>query len=257
MKHYKTICFDLDGTVYKGQEAIPESVAFIHTIQRLGIEPYFITNNSSRSISEQHQKLARLGITTTEQHIMTSAIAGAKYCAQHFKGKTVQMIGETGLREALLAEGHTLVESDGEVVIMGIDHEITYDKLASACLAIRNGAQFLSTNGDLALPNELGLVPGNGAFTELVKASTGVTPTILGKPGSFMLEIIQQRSGASKEEMIMIGDNYDTDILSGIRYGIDTVHLQGGVTSLEEVAAKPEAPTYMFKTLAEWIYTTI
>lgn len=257
MEHYKTICFDLDGTVYKGQQAIPESVAFIHTIQRLGIEPYFITNNSSRSISEQQQKLERLGITTTEQHIMTSAIAASNYCAQHFKGKTVQMIGETGLREALLAEEITLVESDGEVVVMGIDHEITYDKLASVCLAIRNGAQFLSTNGDRALPNELGLVPGNGAFTELVKASTGVTPTVLGKPSSFILEIVQQRSGASKEEMIMIGDNYDTDILSGIRYGIDTIHLQGGVTSLEEVLAKPEKPTYMFKTLAEWVYTTI
>lgn len=252
MERYKAICLDLDGTVYKGSQAIPESVAFIRTLQQAGIEPYFITNNSSRTAQEQQGKLKLLGVETTEQQIMTSAIASAKYCAQHYPGKTVQMIGETGLREALLDEGIRLVEADGDIIIMGIDHEITYDKLATACLSIRKGAHFLATNGDLALPNELGLVPGNGAFIELVKASTGVTPTILGKPQSYMLEFIQQQSGASKEEMIMIGDNYETDILSGIRFGIDTIHLQGGVTSLEEVLSKADAPTYMFNTLAEW-----
>lgn len=252
MEQYKTICLDLDGTVYKGSQAIPESVAFIRTLQHAGIEPYFITNNSSRTAFEQQVKLKALGIETEVQQIMTSAIASAQYCAQHYQGKTVQMIGESGLREALLDEGITLVDTDGDIVIMGIDHEITYDKLASACLSIRGGAHFLATNGDLSLPNEVGLVPGNGAFIELVKASTGVAPTILGKPQPYMLEFIQQQSGANKDEMIMIGDNYETDILSGIRFGIDTIHLQGGVTALEEVLSKADAPTYMFKTLAEW-----
>lgn len=252
MERYKTICLDLDGTVYKGSHAIPESIAFIRNLQHSGIEPYFITNNSSRTALEQQQKLKVLGVETAERQIMTSAIASAKFCAQHYTGKTVQMIGESGLREALLDEGITLVDADGEIVIMGIDHDITYDKLASACLSVRKGAHFLATNGDLSLPNEIGLVPGNGAFIELVKASTGVTPTILGKPQSYMLEFIQQQSGANKDQMIMIGDNYETDILSGIRFGIDTIHLQGGVTALEEVLTKTDAPTYMFKTLAEW-----
>ncbi len=252
MERYKTICLDLDGTVYKGSQAIPDSIAFIRYLQHSGIEPYFITNNSSRTALEQQQKLKALGVETTERQIMTSAIASAKYCAQHYTGKTVQMIGESGLREALHDEGITLVDADGEIVIMGIDHDITYDKLASACLSVRKGAHFLATNGDLSLPNEIGLVPGNGAFIELVKASTGVTPTILGKPQSYMLEFIQQQSGANKDQMIMIGDNYETDILSGIRFGIDTIHLQGGVTALEEVLTKTDAPTYMFKTLAEW-----
>lgn len=252
MERYKVICLDLDGTVYKGDQAIPESVAFIRSLQQSGIEPYFITNNSSRTIVEQQQKLKRLGVETAEHQIMTSAIASARYCAQNYSGQTVQMIGESGLREALINEGLTLVESDGDIVVMGIDHEITYEKLASACLSIRNGARFLATNGDLSVPNERGLVPGNGAFIELVKASAGVAPTVLGKPQSYMLEFVQQQTGAKKEEMLMIGDNYDTDILSGIRYGIDTIHLQGGVTSLEEVLGKPEAPTYMVKTLAEW-----
>ena len=252
MEQYKTVCLDLDGTVYKGNEPIPESIAFIRHLQKSGIEPYYVTNNSSKTQIEIFEKLTSFGLITSEDYIITSAIVTAHYIATHHSQDTIQMIGESGLREALLSKELRLVESKGDVVVLGIDHEITYDKLADACLAIRNGAAFYATNGDLALPNEEGLVPGNGAFVELIRVSTGVVPTILGKPEPYMLDFIRKQKNVKKEEMIMIGDNYDTDIQVGIRYGIDTIHLQGGVTSAQELLTKKEAPTYSFKTLAEW-----
>ncbi|GKV69984.1 acid sugar phosphatase [Sporosarcina sp. NCCP-2716] len=252
MKRYKTICLDLDGTVYKGSEPIRESVDFLKSLQADGIKPYFITNNSSHTRAEVVRKLGGFGIKTSETHVMTSAIAAADFCAQQFSGFTVQLIGEAGLKEALHEAGLKLTDSRGDVVVMGIDRSITYGKLAQACLSIRAGAKFVATNGDLAVPGEEGLVPGNGAFVELVKASTGSDPVIVGKPEPYMLDYIRRQSGARKEEMIMIGDNYDTDILSGIRYGIDTIHLEGGVTSREQLLAKTDTPTYAFRTLAEW-----
>lgn len=252
MKRYKTICLDLDGTVYKGSKAIPESIDFLKSFQAAGIEPYFITNNSSHTRAEIVRKLGGFGVITTESHVMTSAIAAADFCVQQYSGCTVQLIGEAGLQEALLEAGLELTDNRGDVVVMGIDRSITYDKLAEACLSIRSGAKFVATNGDLSVPGDKGLVPGNGAFVELVRASTGTDPVIVGKPESYMLDFIRRQSGARKDEMLMIGDNYDTDILSGIRYGIDTIHLEGGVTSREQLLTKPEAPTYAFQTLAEW-----
>jgi len=243
----------LDGTVYKGSKAIPESIDFLKSLQAAGIEPYFITNNSSHTRAEVIRKLSGFGIETTEMHVMTSALAAADFCSRQYSGCTVQLIGEAGLQEALLEAGLELTERSGDVVVMGIDRSITYDKLAMACLSIRAGAKFVATNGDLAVPGEEGLVPGNGAFIELVRASTGTDPVIVGKPKSYMLDFIRRKSGARKEEMIMIGDNYDTDILSGIRYGIDTIHLEGGVTSRDQLLSKPDAPTYAFRTLAEWM----
>lgn len=257
MEQYKVICLDLDGTVYRGYEPISESITFIHKLQKSGIEPYYVTNNSSKTRIELQEKLAHFGIEAEKEHIISSAIVAARYCAQNYADKKIQIIGETGLRDALIVEGLSIVESDGDVVLLGIDHEITYDKLADAYLSIRKGAPFLATNGDFSLPNELGLVPGNGAFVELVKASTGVQPTILGKPERYMLDYIHKQSNVEKEAMVMIGDNYETDIQLGIRYGIDTIHLQGGVTSLEELREKPEQPTYSFKTLTEWKFGTI
>lgn len=247
---YKVFCFDLDGTVYHGTNPVEEAVELIGELQRQGIEPYYITNNSSATRKEVQQKLKAFGIQTKPEQIMTSAIAAAQYCRDHFQGKTVQLIGEKGLEEAIETAGMTAVAENGEVVVLGIDRAITYEKLAAACLAIRAGAPFIATNEDKAIPTERGLLPGAGSFAKLVEYSTGVAPKFLGKPEAYLLQMIQERSGCTKEEMILIGDNYDTDIQAGIRYGIATAHVAGGVTSLEEILMKKEQPTYLLAELS-------
>lgn len=50
----------------------------------------------------------------------------------------------------------------------------------------------------------------------------------------------------------MIGDNYQTDILTGIHMGIDTVHVNSGVNSTAEVKLQAEQPTYFLESLSEW-----
>ncbi|MFS0688899.1 TIGR01457 family HAD-type hydrolase [Sporosarcina sp. 179-K 8C2 HS] len=251
MDNYKAVCFDLDGTVYRGNEVIPEAAILIEELQRSGIEPYYITNNSSRTANQFQTKLQRMGIETTPEQIMTSAIASAKYCKAHFDGASIMMIGEEGLEQALVSEGFELTSQSPDVVVIGIDRSITYEKLAAASLAIRAGAVFIATNGDRAFPTERGLVPGNGSFVKLLESTTDRTAIVIGKPEPHMLHFIQQK-GYRKDEMVMIGDNYETDIQAGIRFGIDTIYVEGGVTSLETVKAQLELPTYLYKSLADW-----
>src|SRR5690625_3170834 len=124
MKKYKIYCFDLDGTVYHGTDPVREAVSLINKLQSDGIEPYYITNNSSSTPEQVKQKLAGFGISADANHIMTSAIAAAHYCKENFLGATVQMYGETGLREALLDEDIVLVTSNPDVVIMGINRGV-------------------------------------------------------------------------------------------------------------------------------------
>lgn len=247
---YKVYCFDLDGTIYHGSEPVKEAISLIHALQNNRIEPYYITNNSSVTREDVAHKLRSFGIEAEVSHIMTSAIATAQYCQDHYVGKTVQVIGEKGLQEALKVVGMTRVSTEPDLVIVGIDRAISYEKLATACLAIRAGATFIATNGDKAIPTERGLVPGAGSFMRLIEFSTGVAPIVLGKPEPYLLQMIQQESSCEKEEMILIGDNYDTDLLAGIRYGIATAHVEGGVTSKEEVLMKEVQPTYYLKDLA-------
>lgn len=252
MSAYKVYCLDLDGTVYHGTEPVAEAVALIAKLQKSGIEPYYITNNSSATPEQVKEKLASFGIQTKPAYIMTSALAAAHYCKENYPGKTVQMLGEAGLEAALAAAGIQQVEEYPDLVVMGIDREITYEKLVSICLAIRGGAKFIATNGDKAIPTERGLLPGSGSFVKLVEYSTGISPIFMGKPESYMLDYIRERSGCEKKDMVLIGDNYDTDILAGIRYGISTIHVDGGVTSTEEVGQKELQPNYLLKSLADW-----
>jgi len=253
MKDYKGYCIDLDGTVYRGKEPIEETIHFIHLLQQKGIEPFYVTNNASHTPDQVLAKLQEFGVEAKRSHIMTSALAAAKYIALHYYGKEVSMVGDSGLREALLENGVNIVTSSQEVFVIGMDRSITYEKLAQACLDIRKGAVFISTNSDRAYPSERGLMPGNGAFTALLQTATGVEPIFIGKPQGNMLEIIQLEQQFAKEDMVMIGDNYNTDILAGIEFGIDTVHVNTGVTSTEEVLSKSIAPTVTLENLLDWV----
>ncbi|MDV6378910.1 TIGR01457 family HAD-type hydrolase [Sporosarcina sp. GW1-11] len=252
MKSYKAYCLDLDGTMYRGKEPIQEAVDFVSRCQAQGAETYFITNNAAYTRSEQQQKLAGFGVQTDIEYIMNSPMALAKYCKQQYPGARVMMIGEEGLEEALAAEQITVTTTNPDVVMMGLDRQITYSKLSEACLAIRNGAHFLGANPDYRFPTERGLVPGNGSFLQLMEAATDTKPFIVGKPEPFMLQFIQQQGNYAKEDMVLIGDNYDTDILAGIRYGIDTAYVSTGVTPVEELLQKEIQPTYVLSTLADW-----
>lgn len=252
MKNYEVYCLDLDGTVFKGSELIPETADFIHRLQKKGIEPYYVTNNASMTQQQFAEKLESFGILAPADHIMASSIAAAKYIKRWYPGKKVFMIGTDGVEEALKSEEIERVYEDADVVLMGIDRDISFQKLATACLEVRKGAVFLSTNRDLAFPSERGLMPGNGAFTKVVSSSTGVEPVFIGKPEMHMLEAIQYEIGCNKEEMVMVGDNYDTDIQAGIRFGIDTIHVNTGVTPMEDAIEKDVPPTFAIENLSYW-----
>ena len=251
MKRYKAYCFDLDGTVIRGKTGIESAVRFIHQLQAEGIEPFYVTNNSSKTREKLQQGLRAVGIEAPLAHIYSSALTTAKYIAQHYQHANVQMIGSDGIRAALLAEGIELSDEQPDVYVMGIDRGIDYSKLATACVAVQNGAKLIGTNEDVKFPTEAGFLPGNGSFVRLVANVAGVEPVFIGKPSPVMLQVIADEFGLSKEEMVMIGDNYDTDILCGINFGCDTIHVNSGVTPTEVVRLKDKQPTYFVEKLGE------
>lgn len=252
MKQYKAYCFDLDGTVYRGKEGIPAAISFIHKLQKKGIEPFYVTNNSSKTPEQLQQSLAALGIKAPVEHIYSSALVTAKYIAQHYHHAKVQVIGSDGIRAALHAEGIMLSDHEQvDALVMGIDRTIDYMKLAKACMVVQNGAQLIGTNEDIKFPTEQGFMPGNGSFVNLVANVAGVEPVYIGKPSPVVLEVIASQYDFDKSDMVMIGDNYHTDILCGIHYGCDTIHVNTGVTGREIVKQQKLQPTYIIDSLSE------
>lgn len=134
----------------------------------------------------------------------------------------------------------------------GLDRDITYEKLAVGCLAVRNGAIFISTNGDIAIPTERGMMPGNGSLTSVISVSTQTTPIFIGKPEPIIMEQALKVLGVAKEDTLMVGDYYDTDIMAGINAGMDTLLVHTGVTTRQMAEGYETKPTYAVDSLDDW-----
>lgn len=252
MKKYKGYLIDLDGTMYKGAERIEAASDFVKKLRDNGFPYLFVTNNSSRTPAQVAEKLRDFDIPAEEGQVFTTSQATANYIFDRKKDAKVYVIGEEGLRTALEEKGFQFVGEDSDFVVIGIDRSISYEKLAVACLAVRNGATFISTNGDIAIPTERGLMPGNGSLTSVITVSTQTKPIFIGKPESIIMEQALRVLGTAKEETIMVGDYYDTDILAGMNAGMDTLLVHTGVTTKELLAGYDRKPTYAIDTLDQW-----
>jgi 4-nitrophenyl phosphatase len=252
MKTYQGYLIDLDGTMYKGTERIEAASDFVKRLGQKNIPYLFVTNNSSRTPAQVAEKLRGFDIPAEEELVFTTSQATANYIYDRKKNASVYVIGEEGIRTALGEKGFQSARENADFVVVGIDRELSYEKLAVACLAVRNGAVFVSTNADIALPTERGFMPGNGSITAVISVSTQTNPIFIGKPESIIMEQALKVLGTSKEETLMVGDNYDTDITAGMNAGMDTLLVHTGVTTKEKLSGYKQKPTYSIDSLDHW-----
>jgi 4-nitrophenyl phosphatase len=253
LKQIRNLIVDMDGVLCRGQESLPGAREFLTYLVEAGVPFILATNNSTLTPGQYVAKLAGLGMEVTEERILTSGQASAQHIARVAPaGTKVYAIGEEGLLSALREQGLELEERDAQYVVVGLDRQLTWDKLRVAALAIRAGAIFVGTNPDATLPTEEGLVPGNGANLAALEAATGVTPLIIGKPQTTLLELAMEKMGVSKEGTAMIGDRLETDILAGKNAGITTVLLLSGIATREELEDSPYRPDLIFESIGEF-----
>ncbi|WP_163539518.1 TIGR01457 family HAD-type hydrolase [Gracilibacillus sp. YIM 98692] len=254
MGNYKGFLIDLDGTMYRGTEKIDEAIQFVKELERRQLPYLFLTNNSTKHPKDVSEKLSNMGVPSTPEHVFTTSMATARYIKEQKEDAKVYPIGEEGLYMALEECGLNIVEDNADFVVMGLDKTINYEKLAVGALNIRAGAKFVATNSDVALPTERGFLPGAGSLISVLSVSTGVEPKFIGKPESIIVEQALEVLGTSKQDTLMVGDNYATDILAGINAGLDSLLVHTGVTTKGDLKDIETQPTYAIDTLAEWTF---
>lgn len=252
MKHYRGYILDLDGTLYKGEEAIPGARFFVGQLRERGIPYLFLTNNSSRTPGQVAEKLRRLGFPAEAEQVFTSAQSAARFLSGKGDHPRVYAIGEEGLLSALREAGCRLVQKEADAVVVGIDRQFTYEKLKRACLEIRAGARFVGTNGDRVIPTEEGMLPGNGSLCAAVAAASGMNPVFTGKPEPLIFQYALERLGTTPEETLVVGDNLDTDIRGGLEAGMDTLLVYTGVTAPEDCVSSKIKTTHAVENLRDW-----
>jgi 4-nitrophenyl phosphatase len=254
-KAYKGYLIDLDGTIYLGKEPIPAGKRFVEQLQEQGLPFLFVTNNTTKSPETVAARLANeFDIHVTPETVYTASLATIDYMKELNRGKRVYVVGEAGLIDLILNAGFQWEEENPDYVVVGLDTTITYDKFSKAVLAIHRGGLFIGTNPDKNIPTERGLEPGAGSFVSLVETATQTKPIFIGKPEAIIMDRAVQTLNLAKEDVIMVGDNYETDIQSGLQNGIDTLLVLSGFTPKEAVPTLPAAPTYVVDSLDEWIF---
>jgi 4-nitrophenyl phosphatase len=253
LRQIDNLIVDMDGVLYRGQESLPGAREFLTYLVEERVPFVLATNNSTLTPGQYVAKLAGLGMEVTEDRILTSGQASALHIARVAPaGTKVYAIGEDGLLSALRERGFELTERDVHYVVVGLDRQLTWDKLRVAALAVRAGATFVGTNPDTTLPAEEGLVPGNGANLAALQAATGVAPLIIGKPQATLLRLAMEKMGVSREGTAIIGDRLETDILGGKNAGITTVLVLSGIATREELEDSSYLPDLVFDSIDQF-----
>lgn len=241
--HYGCILFDLDGVLYRGDEAVPQAPPTMVELRRRGVRPVFLTNNSSRTPRQVADKLRAVGIEADPAEVVTSALATAELLAKRGGGRAF-VIGQDGVREALTDAGIHVLEGEPEeadLVVVGFDGGATYGSLKRASLLVQRGARLVATNADGSYPAADGLWPGAGALLSVITTTTGAEPEIVGKPFPPLFEAGRRRGGGG--EPLVVGDRLDTDIEGAARLGWDTMLVLTGVSRRGDVERTGIRPT--------------
>ena len=262
--------FDLDGTVYLGEKAIPGVVEVIAELRKQNKRILFVTNKPIQPRERYAEKLTRLGIPTLPEDILTATVALGSYLLQYSPDLRLYVIGEDSLRDEFTSMGlHVLkefreqdarqvIDPEGvQAVVVAFDRSLDYRKLNTAYQALLNGALFYATNPDRACPMPGGSIPDAGATIAALEFITGRNVDfVAGKPSSWMLELAVARLGLPVERCLLVGDRIETDIRMGQKAGMQTALVLSGAAKKEEAQKLDEPPTYILESLADllqWI----
>lgn len=248
---YDVLLFDLDGTLYRGADAVPGAVEAV-AAQRS--RSFYVTNNASRRPAEVADHLRELGYPAADDEVVTSSQAGARLLAENLApGAEVMVVGAAALCEEVERVGLVPVRTSGPntaAVVQGHSPDTAWPVLAEAAFAIRAGAYWVATNTDATLPLARGLAPGNGAMVSALVTATDRQPEVAGKPFRALMQDAIDRSGG--HHPLVIGDRLDTDIAGAVTVGLDSLLVLTGVSTAADLLAADRSmrPTYLAHSLA-------
>jgi 4-nitrophenyl phosphatase len=244
----KGLILDMDGVIWRDDQAIGNLPEIFNSIKNLGLSFVFATNNSTKTVEEYKDKLKVLGLAVESDQILTSAVATFLYLEENYpEKKTIYIIGSDSFKADAIKRGFTVIAENNQCkadfVIVGLDRAFDYQKINTAARLIFDGAKFLATNCDPTYPTPQGPIPGAGVMVASVKTASGVEPIVIGKPSPIMYETAMKVMRLGPKEILCVGDRLETDILGAHKGGFHSALVLSGVTSMETLSnwePKPE-----------------
>lgn len=256
---YSGAILDVDGTVVRGEQALPGTEKGLTALDSRSIRRLFVSNNPTRPPESYAEKLRAAGIDAAPDEILTAATSTVEYLRRHHAEETVYLVGDPGVREQLERAGFDLcvagdaAAADADVAVVSIDRSFDYDTLTAAARTIRGrDLPIVGTDPDAVIPAAEGEVPGSGAMIAAVAGTAERDPdAVLGKPHEITRTLALDRLDCDPASCIVIGDRLDTDIALAADTGMTTVLVRSGVTDNARLRRADVTPDYVIDTLAD------
>jgi 5'-nucleotidase len=246
LRTMKLFLFDMDGVLSVGKEnqrylAGREVIA---RIKSSGRQAFVLTNDSTRTREEVHRNLVNLGFDFDIEDILTSSYLTALYLTQKYRRQvTFFLVGENGLLHELEAAGHQYTESNPDVVVVGFDRGLNYNKLDLALRLLRNHSVLVGSYGGAVYMSDNGPALSAGPIIKALEYGSHKKATMIGKPSPRMFKLALKRANEKAEYAVMVGDQIETDLVGAKKSGIHTVLVLTGVETRDSIShsrMKPE-----------------
>ena len=253
LKKIRCFVLDMDGTIYLGNQLFEFTPEFLKTVKTTGKEYCFFTNNSSKNSEMYAAKLAKLGIEGVgDNDVCISNEVIIRYIKENYSNPRVFILGTPALVENFKARGITIDEQNPNLMVLGFDTTLAYDRLSRFCQFVRDGVDYIGVNADLNCPVEDGkFIPDCGSIARLVEASTGRFPEFFGKPSPHTLKYIVDRTGYREEEIAFVGDRLYTDIAVTENSKATSILVLTGEGTVEQALNGEHKPDLIMQSLAE------
>lgn len=254
LKRKKLFLFDMDGTIYEEDCLYDGTLKLLEYITLNDGKYVFITNNSSKSVSDYIDKVNLLGISVNKDNFFTSTQATIMLLKENHSGELIYCQGTKSFINELKDYGICVTEEvnySASVVVVGFDTELTSLKLRNTCEMLGQNVSYYATNPDLVCPVKFGFIPDCGSICQMLENATGKRPQYIGKPMSTMVDVARKKLKISREETVVIGDRLYTDIATGNNAGVTSICVLTGEATVEDIVSSNIKPKYTFKSVKE------
>lgn len=266
IQQYEMLLLDAYGVLMHHTAPLAGAARFVEHLNRQQVPYQIVTNDAARLPATTAARLQELGLAVPAARVISSGSLLPRYFAEHdLAGQRCVVLGTEDSCSLVRQAGGQLVPAGEEAPVLVLCDELGYDfvegmdRCISGLVArLDRGLPvvLLAPNPDIIYPkgeHQLGFTAG--AMALMVEAALqvrypgarGLNFIRLGKPNAPIFEEARRR--ARGRRAVMLGDQLGTDIEGANRFGLPSVLVTSGLSSLEDCAARQIWPTHVMESL--------
>ena len=263
---YPVILFDSFGVLASSNAVLPGAVELIANLNATGKTYFVLTNDASALPESRSENYAKLALNIKPEQIITSGSLLSRYFAdEHLQGLRCVILGpEDSVRYVQIAGGEVVpIGANFDAVVIGDQSGFpfleTMDQVMTDLFRKTDNGEnvrLILPNPDLIYPDGDGFGFASASIAMLLESALKLRYPErddlhfirLGKPHEAIFAEALRRSGT--RDMVMIGDQLETDIKGANDFGLDSVLVGTGIAALD-LSWAPEfmRPTYTLRSL--------